>query len=68
MSEEWQPIETAPRDGTVIRLRQGNLAPCHAQWTKGEWYWIEFQHPSKPTEWQPLSEPSVNFEAKRRRE
>ena len=65
MSEEWQPIETAPKDGTLIRLRQGGLAPRHGRWSQYGWQWVEFDHPSKPTEWMPTTE---NSEAKRRRE
>jgi hypothetical protein len=29
---EWQPIETAPLDGTPVRLKSENFAPAEAFW------------------------------------
>lgn len=29
---EWQPIESAPRDGTVILLCAGKAQPCAGMW------------------------------------
>jgi hypothetical protein len=54
---EWKSINTAPRDGRLIRVRQGQWLPCHARWVDGRWQYIEFQHPSRPTHWAPLDEP-----------
>ena len=65
----WQPIETAPRDGTEILLYVGTL--CHdygVAWWNGEWWEmgsrecagmkdrfdVEF---GAPTHWMPLPEP-----------
>ena len=38
----WQPIETAPRDGTVIRVKivtsiGGDLWSFRAKWIDGQW-------------------------------
>jgi hypothetical protein len=56
MESEWRPIETVPKCGCVVRLRQGDLAPCHARWVNSAWQWIEFQHPTNPTHWAEASE------------
>lgn len=54
---EWQPIESAPNDGTLIQIRQGEWYPTHAYWKNGDWCHIEYQHTNKPTHWQPLPDP-----------
>lgn len=53
---EWQPIETAPRDGSVIQVRQGHWGPFHVRWTAGIWKAVEYSA-GRPTHWQPLPEP-----------
>lgn len=62
----WQPIETAPRDGSAfLAFEDGKMAvgSLHA-WASGESFYIE--HVSgyeyefemdKPTHWAPLPEP-----------
>lgn len=69
MTAEWQPIETAPKDGTEIIL-------CDSLSYAGYWendpnYWQEIgwqeadsrqghfisRHPQSPTHWMPLPEP-----------
>jgi hypothetical protein len=58
---DWQPIETAPKDGSVI---------CCAEYWDGGWifwpdYWRKYLEPygegfggcRRPTHWMPLPEP-----------
>jgi len=56
----WQPIETAPRDGTAVIMyhtRLDNRCDVHKAWWDGEcwrgygWSYPEF---SQPTHWMPL--------------
>ena len=66
----WQPIETAPRDGTVIDLwcSHGRIPCCSwrvagnfngdSAWHNESGFPIEYGHPKKiPTHWMPLPEP-----------
>lgn len=53
MNDDWQPIETAPKDGTIIQVRQGDYAPCHALWERGVYKVIEFNGTWRPTHWRP---------------
>jgi hypothetical protein len=62
---EWQPIETAPKDGTQII---GFRWPCEdnrkawphmcsiAHWDGFNWRWMN-GHYLPPTHWMPLPEP-----------
>ena len=59
----WQPIETAPKDGTLVLL-YGNGA--RVQWQVSEWYiedefagWHPWNWPDyeKPTHWMQLPKP-----------
>lgn len=62
----WQPISTAPRDGTEILIYQHGHALGFdieiAEWDVECGYWVnrnwigEYQH---PTHWLPLSPPEV---------
>ena len=66
---EWQPIETAPKDGTKVLLWQaGNPSgewPFMASWETsrshpngGIWaIYIEGQALRDPTHWMPIQEP-----------
>jgi hypothetical protein len=63
---EWQPIETAPKDGSnVLVIEAGNSVPVVAYWDNdmdGGWwgYWqTEQLNPHKPTHWMPLPAPPV---------
>lgn len=60
---EWQPIETAPKDGTrVLLFRRGWAESVSVGWWGGLWEtWnvaggitSEFVH---PTHWMPIPEP-----------
>lgn len=64
---EWQPIETAPKDGTSIIIYPGWGTPpraIEAHWRAGKrhsgwhcnWTWA----PRDPTNWQPLPDPPAN--------
>lgn len=60
----WRPIETAPKDGTLVDLWVcdgsvgDRLADC--QWLGGKWFWrypTASEVSSTPTHWQPLPPP-----------
>jgi len=65
-SSSWQPIETAPRDGTAI-LAAWNMLYKAKRWTVqpvvflyGGWLhsWDEDEElPLEPTHWMPLPQP-----------
>lgn len=49
----WNPIVTAPKDGTLIQVRAREYAECHARWKDGMWKFLEYSHPAEHTltEW-----------------
>ena len=60
---EWQPIETAPKDGTpVLGYRDGDMATVEWRATWGEWVlavpgaYAE-DDDWKPSHWMPLPNP-----------
>jgi hypothetical protein len=56
---EWQPIETAPQDGTwvlVFRPR-GMWNKIRIGYFDGQWRTPERMDPIRPTHWMPLPEP-----------
>lgn len=63
---DWQPIETAPKDGRFV-LCYGHGGPVAMEPMKfyagdapgaGEWGWLEGDTPRRqPTHWMPLPEP-----------
>ncbi len=58
MSNEWQPIETAPKDGThilVYRPEYSNDVIGIDFWRRKCW-WLSSSD-SQPTHWMPLPEP-----------
>jgi hypothetical protein len=68
---EWQPIDTAPRDGRQILLYQPEEGGCigpedfelgyyifAGRWVVNAWYCTEYEAFEKsPSHWQPLPEP-----------
>ena len=60
---DWQPIETAPKDGTIILLyavadpETGNWYMETGFWHEGKyWYW-PVNRSTQPTYWQSLPAP-----------
>ena len=71
-ADGWQPIESAPRDGTYILLGYEGSHSEEGRWMGdasrnhwGETGWFESdddvlcEHPSKPTHWRPLPSPQT---------
>jgi hypothetical protein len=61
----WQPIETAPKDGTRVRLLcpEGEDTGSYDDYTEREWAsipgeWSTDFGNGEPTHWMPLPEPS----------
>lgn len=60
---EWQPIETAPKDGTEILIYseiEGVRSSYfeHGMWQKGSWFSKpEERERAKPKKWMPLPKP-----------
>jgi hypothetical protein len=50
---QWQPIETAPRDGTVILIAT-YAAWALSYWDDGSWRWGVRKEEMEPTHWMPL--------------
>ena len=50
---KWQPIETAPKDGTIILARQGGYYPCYIRWMDGNWQSVSYHATHVPTHWLP---------------
>ncbi len=56
---QWQPIETAPRDGAKILTWSPKIGCREAYYSSGEWQDIDviLDGEWEPTHWQPLQEP-----------
>jgi hypothetical protein len=54
----WQPIETAPKDGTMLLVRSPDMSPypSAAKWSLSENRWVEYVTSDwcDPTHWMPL--------------
>ena len=56
---EWQPIETAPKDGSeivVAAFDEGKMLWWHKAW-RGGYYWNVRGGACKPTHWLPFPKP-----------
>ncbi len=54
VSRQWQPIETAPMDGTEVLIWEDGLIRIAAYDTTGKCWWVFRQGQFYPTHWQPL--------------
>ena len=57
---QWQPIETAPKDGTVVLLGRADYYPKSGYWVEHEfqdWWGWDRDRACPPTHWMPLPEP-----------
>jgi hypothetical protein len=70
MGEGWQPIETAPKDGTNLLMCSGDHWMTTGSWNKwrGEWCinapgYPRYGYDEQPTHWQSLpASPSAQGE------
>lgn len=61
-SEDWRPIKTAPRDGTVIEIWADGIMAIVARWDKVRSVWVEKGFPAiwsegdgyGPSHWRPV--------------
>ena len=65
---EWQPIETAPMDGTRVLVTAGFMV-VDAYFRRGDWWLYEcgddwYSVTINPTNWMPLPEPPTTEETK----
>ena len=54
---DWQPIETAPRDGAAVLVYDENLTYEIAYRYRAEWRYGPKGYSCKPTHWMPLPAP-----------
>lgn len=71
---QWQPIETAPRDGSDVLLTDGvNIENCYynKEYKCSEGWWVvscsdnwgfACVHEAQPTHWMPLPKPPKEVE------
>lgn len=61
MSDQWQPIDTAPRDGRWLLLGMfGERKPHIGAWFDGQWEKDGEGLPLDPDVWMPLPEAPVH--------
>ena len=48
---EWQSMETAPKDGRIVRVRKRSFAEFNVRWVDGRWEAIEFWHGLPAIQW-----------------
>ena len=61
-SDKWQPIETAPKDGTKVLIFVMGKNVMQASYSRCNEYWIDcwcsnMSGVYSPTHWQPLPKP-----------
>ena len=66
---EWQPIETAPKDGRrIIAATPSYTEPLILYWMKNNglaaWWDWDLDSYTDVTHWQPLPDPPVNTQSK----
>jgi len=54
---EWQPIETAPRDGKRVLLYNWAYGAGSGHYDKGWWQHFCLSQHYEPTHWMPLPDP-----------
>lgn len=54
---EWQPIETAPRDGKLIVVYTEGIVDIAFYGAREHWVTFAFNRGKSPTHWIPLPEP-----------
>jgi len=55
----WQPIETAPKDGTHVWVSWPNTIQGEAWYLDGFWHEHEYRDDVAPTHWRPLPAPPM---------
>jgi hypothetical protein len=69
LSEQWQGIESAPRDADLLLLYQPGDEYSRTGWfdgVSGSWisYDADGEWPIYPTHWQPLPEPPASLRSR----
>ena len=55
---DWQPIETAPKDGTRVIVLEGDGDVSLADFYDGRWFYsVAHDEMFDPTHWMPLPDP-----------
>lgn len=59
---QWEPIESAPKDSTVVLLWAESYYPVIGWYDAGKRSWQdvwehEWRRPKQPTHWMPIPEP-----------
>lgn len=68
-AQEWQNINTAPKDETRVLLARAGIAAIHtAFWRSGVWHCGNVSYFNNPTHWMPLPTPPVAVIADHRTE
>jgi len=64
---DWQPIDTAPKDGQPVLVCEPNGWRCVARFELGRWLpWMPTVVQCEPTHWMPLADPPAVSRARPR--